>query len=78
MVDALEQFRELQKITKGPLCKYQTLDLNEADFQALNEALKSASITNKTIQKWLEARNQVWVYFNIARHRRGDCRCANV
>ena len=78
MADALEQFRELQKITKGPLCKYQTLDLNEADSQALIEALGSASITNKTIQKWLEARNQVWVYFNIARHRRGDCRCANV
>jgi len=78
MEDALAQFRELQKITKGPLCKYQTLDLNEADRQALSEALSSASITNKTIQKWLEARNQVWVYFNIARHRRGDCRCANV
>jgi len=78
MADALDQFRELQKITKGPLCKYQTLTLNEADSQALNEALKSASITNKTIQKWLEARNEVWVYFNIARHRRGDCRCANV
>ena len=78
MEDALAQFRELQKVTKGPLCKYQTLDLNEADRQALNEALGSASITNKTIQKWLEARNQVWVYFNIARHRRGDCRCANV
>jgi hypothetical protein len=78
MADALEQFRELQKITKGPLCKYQTLDLNEADREALTEALGSASITNKTIQKWLEARNQVWVYFNIARHRRGDCRCANV
>jgi hypothetical protein len=78
MVDALEQFRELQKITKGPRCAYQSLDLNEADLQALNEALGSASITSKTIQKWLEARNQVWVYYNIARHRRGDCRCANV
>jgi len=78
MEDALAQFRELQKVTKGPLCKYQTLDLNEADRQALNEALGSASITNKTIQKWLEARNEVWVYFNIARHRRGDCRCSNV
>ena len=75
MEDALKQFRDLQKITKGPLCKYQTLDLNEADSQALNEALRSASITNKTIQKWLQVRNQVWVYYNIARHRRGDCKC---
>jgi hypothetical protein len=78
MADALAQFRELQKITKGPLCKYQTIDLNEADREALNEALKSASITNKTIQKWLQVRNQVWVYYNIARHRRGDCVCASV
>ena len=78
MEDALAQFRELQKVIKGPRCKYQTLTLSEPDLKALNEALGSASITNKTIQKWLEARNEVWVYFNIARHRRGDCRCANV
>jgi len=78
MADALEQFRELQNIVKGPRCAFQSLDLSEADIQALNEALASASITSKTIQKWLEARKQVWVYYNIARHRRGDCRCANV
>jgi len=78
MADALAQFRELQKVTKGPRCKYQTLTLNEPDLEALNEALGSAAITNKTIQKWLQARNEVWVYYNIARHRRGDCRCANV
>ena len=75
MEDALEQFRELQNVLKGPRCGYQLLEISEADRAALDAAILSASITAKAIQKWCDLRGQTWTYFNIARHRRGDCRC---
>jgi hypothetical protein len=78
MVDPLQQFRELQHTVKGPKCAYQLLELEAADRAALDAALASAAITSKAIQKWCELRNQVWTYYNIARHRRGDCKCQKI
>jgi len=75
MDDPLSQFRELQNVVKGPRCGYQLLQVSEADQVSLDAALASASITSKAIQKWCELRDQSWTYYNIARHRRGDCKC---
>ena len=75
MEDPLSQFRELQNVVKGPRCGYQLLQVSEADQVSLDAALASASITSKAIQKWCELRDQSWTYYNIARHRRGDCKC---
>jgi len=77
-MDELDQFRELQNVIKGPRCGYQLLDVGEADRKALDKALGAAEITSKAIQKWCEARGQTWTYYNIARHRRGDCRCPKI
>jgi len=54
------------------------MELSKDDRAALDEALKLASITSKAIELWLEKRGQRWRYFAIARHRRGECRCASV
>jgi hypothetical protein len=78
MADPLEQFRELQHTAKGPKCGYQLVEVSEADRASLDAALASASITSKAIQKWCELRGQTWTYFNIARHRRGDCKCQKI
>jgi hypothetical protein len=75
MDDPLAQFRELQDVVKGPRCGYQLLEVSEADRVSLDAALASASITSKAIQKWCELRGHTWTYYNIARHRRGDCKC---
>ena len=75
MDDPLAQFRELQDVVKGPRCGYQLLEVLGADKVSLDAALASASITSKAIQKWCELRDQSWTYYNIARHRRGDCKC---
>ena len=72
----LDEFRALQP-QKGPLCTYALMELSKDDRAALDEALKLASITSKAIELWLEKRGQRWRYFNIARHRRGECRCSN-
>jgi hypothetical protein len=77
-MDDLDQFRELQHVVKGPRCGYQLLDISDADRQALDKALGAAEITAKAIQRWCELRGQKWTYFNIARHRRGDCRCRTI
>jgi hypothetical protein len=78
MDDPLSQFRELQNVVKGPRCGYQLLEVSEADRVSLETALASASITSKAIQKWCELRDQKWTYYNIARHRRGDCICQRI
>lgn len=78
MDDPLSQFRELQNVVKGPRCGYQLLQVSEADQVSLDAALASASITSKAIQKWCELRDQSWTYYNIARHRRGDCKCQKI
>jgi hypothetical protein len=75
MTDPLSEFRELQHVVKGPKCGYQLVEVGEADRVSLDAALESASITSKAIQKWCELRGQTWTHLNIARHRRGDCRC---
>jgi len=75
MDDPLAQFRELQDVVRGPRCGYQLLEVSEADRVSLDAALASASITSKAIQKWCELRGHIWTYYNIARHRRGDCKC---
>lgn len=75
MSDPLAEFKELQHVVKGPKCGYKLLEIDEADRVALDAALASASITSKSIEKWCSVRGQTWVYFNIARHRRGDCKC---
>lgn len=75
MADALEQFRALQVVNRGPRCGYQLLELSAVDRAALDAALASAAITAKAIQKWCALRDGNWTYFNIARHRRGDCKC---
>lgn len=72
----LDEFRVLQP-KKGPRCTYELMQLSDGDRVALNEALALASITSKAIELWLEKRGERWRYFNIARHRRGECRCAN-
>ena len=74
-MDGLDEFLELQNVVKGPRCGYQLLDISEADRQSLDKALDAAAITAKAIQKWCELRGQKWTYYNIARHRRGDCLC---
>ena len=71
----LEEFLELQHVVKGPRCGYQLLDISDPDRQALDKALAAAQVTAKAIQKWCELRGQKWTYYNIARHRRGDCLC---
>lgn len=72
----LDEFRVLQP-KKGPRCTYELMQLSEDDRAALTEALALASITSKAIELWLEKRGERWRYFNIARHRRGECRCSN-
>lgn len=77
-MDALGEFRAAHVVLKGPRCQYQLLRISEADRQALDKALATPGITNKGIEKWCAARGQKWVHFNIARHRRGDCRCPKI
>ena len=77
-MDALGEFRAVHRVVKGPRCAYQLLDLSEDDRKALDKALAHKAITNKGIEKWCAARGQKWVHFNIARHRRGDCRCQKI
>jgi len=77
-MDDLDQFRELQKVVKGPRCGYQLLNVSEADRKALDKALAAAEITAKAIQRWCEGKGQTWTYYNIARHRRGDCKCRTI
>ena len=74
-MDALDEFRELQHVVKGPRCGYQLLNVSDAERQALDKALAAAEITAKAIQKWCELRGQTWTHYNIGRHRRGDCKC---
>jgi hypothetical protein len=76
-MDRLDEFLEFQA-PRGPRCTYELLNLGAEDRSALDEALKSAKIASKSIERWLEKRGQRWRYFAIARHRRGECRCANV
>jgi hypothetical protein len=78
MDDPLAQFRELQNVMKGPRCGYQLLEVSEADRASLDAALASASITAKAIQRWCETKGTKWTYFNISRHRRGDCKCPKI
>jgi hypothetical protein len=74
----IDEFLELQSVTKGPRCGYQLLDISDSDRKALDEALAAARITARAIQKWCELRGQKWADYNIQRHRRGDCRCQKI
>ena len=71
----LDEFLELQHVVKGPRCGYQLLDIKDEERKALDLALGSVQITAKAIQRWCEVRGQTWTYYNIQRHRRGDCLC---
>jgi hypothetical protein len=77
-MDALDEFRELQNVVKGPRCGYQLLEISDADRESLDKALAAAEITSKAIQRWCELREQKWTHYNIARHRRGDCKCRKI
>ena len=77
-MDRLEEFRAAHEVLKGPRCRYQLLRISEADRQALDKALATPGITGKAIEKWCAARGEKWVHFNIARHRRGDCKCQTI
>ena len=76
-MDRLGEFLQFQG-QRGPRCTYELLILDAEDKLALDEALMSAKITSKSIERWLEKRGQRWRHFAIARHRRGECRCADV